>query len=313
VSGDISIAIFSARETPDTLFGTVRAALEASRGVPACCDVIVNGPSADLADALCGRLAGHTLPHGTAVRVFHIPVADKAFSWNEYVHRLWPSSALAFFVDGYAQVLPGALKSLQAAMGDDPHILGGTGVPTHGRSAMRLREEMLRSGGIHGNLFALRGAVMEHFRATGFRLPAGIYRNDATIGSLIKFNLDPSRHEWDEGRLVVDPDATWIVAPSSQSLADRVRGHYRRMLRQAQGRLENRAVRQHLAIDRCLPEDLPETNYELVRGWVERHADEARALFRQHPLARLAYSRMQPWRGGPAEPVLVGRFAACGG
>lgn len=311
-SYDISVAIFSARETAEVLHGTVLAAVEASRGLATCCDVIVNGPSAGHARDLSSNLerAG-VLPPGVVLRIFHVAVADKAYAWNAYVHTLWPGSTLAFFIDGYARVMPDALASIRRGVGDDLDILGGTGVPTQGRSATRLRGQMLRGGGIHGNLHALRGWVIEHFRATAFRLPLGIYRTDSTVGSAIKFRLDPARYQWDERRMFVDANATWTVASPAQSPLGIVRGQFRRRFRQAQGMLENRAIRQHLAVEQRKPEALPGTAHALVMAWVERHADEARALFRRHPLAYLAYRRFPPWPTGPGtapHPVLVASF-----
>lgn len=310
-SYDISVAVFSARETPEILHGTVLAAVEASRGFATCCDVIVNGPSGALARGLSERLGqDEALPPGVVLRIFHVPVADKAHAWNAYVHELWPGAALAFFIDGYARVMPDALSSIRRGIGDDAEILGGTGVPTQGRSASRLRAQMLRHGGIHGNLYALRGWVMEHFRATGFRLPFGLYRTDSTVGSAVKFRLDPARHEWNERRLFVDAGATWTVAEAVRSPLHLLRGQFRRRLRQAQGMLENRAVRQHLAVEHRKPEALPKTAHALVLDWVERHGDEARTLFRRHPLAWLAYRRfpLAPAIPNDPHPVMLGRF-----
>ncbi len=307
MNGTISIAILSARESPEVLIGTVTAALAAGKGLAVRCDVIVNGPSDAAARALCPLFA-EALPAGAAMRVIHVPVADKAFAWNTYVHQLWAPCDMAFFIDGYARVLPDALAAIIAGIGDDPGILGGTGVPSQGRSAAALRAQMLRSGGIHGNLYALRGAVMEHFRASDFRLPLGIYRTDPTIASVAKLKLDPASGDWDERRIHVAAGATWTLAPASGSPVGVLSGQVRRMLRQAQGALENRAVRHHLVVERRRPEDLPRTAYELVTGWVGRQPGEAAALFRRQPLALLAYRRLKPWSGGDGRPVVIGRF-----
>ena len=177
---------------------------------------------------------------------------------------------------------------------------------------LRLREQMLRQGGIHGNLYALRGWVMEHFRATGFRLPVGIYRTDSTVGSAVKFRMDPALHDWNERRIFVDAGATWTVAGATGSPLDALTGQFRRMLRQAQGMLENRAVRQHLAIEHRKPETLPATARAMVSDWVERHGDEARALFRRHPLAYLAYRRFPSWPAASdaPQPVMISRLPA---
>ena len=79
--------------------------------------------------------------------------------------------------------------------------------------------------------------------------------------------------------------------------------------------LENRAVRQHLAVERRKPEALPRTAHTLVMDWVEQHPGEARALFRRHPLAWLAYRRFPSGPVMPADPhpVMIGQFPAVHG
>jgi hypothetical protein len=47
-------------------------------------------------DAFAGR--------NGSLRIWSITVGDKAFAWNEYLHRIWPASAMTFFIDGYAEV-----------------------------------------------------------------------------------------------------------------------------------------------------------------------------------------------------------------
>lgn len=310
----ISIAIFSARETPETLVSTVAAALAASAGMATRCDVIVNGPDGGLARALVRDLQDRRLDEGTTVRVFHIPVADKAYCWNHYVHDLWPGAAFAFFIDGYAQVTPDALASLCRRMSGDPEILGGTGVPTQGRSAGKMRDAMLRDGGIHGNLYAIKGAAMGLMRDLGFRLPLGIYRTDPTVASVINFNLDPARNSWNSRRITVDPGATWTFSTLSVWRPRDIRTYLKRTLRQAQGVLENRAVRQHLAIDKHTPRSLPSSNHELVTGWAAAHAGEARRIFMRQPLVYYAFRKLRPWPGDPASApagTLVAQFGGC--
>jgi hypothetical protein len=300
-----SLVIFSARESPAVLLGTVRAALAASEGLSLCCDVVVNGTDPFLAEALVEHLGQHPdVPDGVTLRIHHILVPDKAWAWNAYVHQLWPACGLAYFVDGYAQVERGALASLELGLGDDPAVLGATGVPSVGRSAVALREAMLREGGIHGNLYCLRGEVLSRFRSTGFRLPLGLYRTDAAIAGVVNFNLDPASYSWDSRRIFVDPDATWRFEPLRVVRMADLRAHWSRMVRQAQGALENLAIKQHLQFDKRLPQDLPATAYDLVTEWMDRFPEQARRLCCDRPLARLARRRMRPWEG-PMPPEEV--------
>ncbi len=124
---------------------------------------------------------------------------------------------------------------------------------------------MLADGGLHGNCYALRGSTVSLLRARGFRLPLGLYRNDSLIGAVMAFGADPAREAWTPRRIAVVADATWDndVAPLGVA---RLRTYVKRRLRQAQGTLENEAVREHLAVRKRSPESLPRTVSELVAG-----------------------------------------------
>ena len=41
------------------------------------------------------------------MRVWHLPLRDKASAWNHFVHHLWPGADTTFILDGYARVTPG--------------------------------------------------------------------------------------------------------------------------------------------------------------------------------------------------------------
>lgn len=292
-----AIAIFTARESVDTVLATVRSAAEAAAGHEAPIDVLVNGNQV-LAERLHaaltrGDLAAH---HGGPVRIWHIPLADKAHAWNVYVHHVAPRSDTAFFVDGYARVHPEALERIHDRLHADPRAIAATGVPSTGRSAAKLARRMTNEGGIHGNLFAIEGATLSHLRESGFRLPLGLYRTDGTIGAVLNFNLDPSAHSWDPARTAVVATAGWSVPPQHWwRLADLLT-QWRRMFRQAQGVLENAAVREHLAVKQKSPRDMPRTNAELVLGWLRDNPAKARGVLLRHPLSRLAVRRLRKGR-----------------
>ncbi len=289
-----TVAIFSSRETADILAATLMAALRATLDVRTVIDVVVNG------NEMLARQFGEVAMASSArsskncvVRVWYIQGADKAHAWNQYVHMIWPGSATAFFVDGYARVKPDAFKLIASGLEGVPAALAGSGVPTVGRHARRLQEEMIKNGGIHGNLYALRGETMRRLRTAGFRLPVSIYRTDSTLGATINFNLNPIVNAWDPQRMFVHPHATWDFVPLNWKNLSDIKSHCKRVLRQAQGDLENAAVRDHLAIRKRPPEALPKTNRELIGGWIASNRRQAYTMFLRRPLRLWAWQKLK--------------------
>jgi hypothetical protein len=297
-----SVAISASREAPATLARCIRAAAEACGFRSAIIDVLVNG-NRELAIqagmSVPPALAGHV-----KVRIWSIHAGDKAHAWNEYVHRLWPQGHTAFFIDGYAEVKPGALAALAQRLDDTPDALGATGVPTSGRSAAKLREQMLKSGGMHGNLHAIRSEAMAALRERGVKLPLGLYRTDSLIGAMLMFQLDPAAHKWEPRRVAVEPEAVWDVQGMSELTLKNIVAQGKRMLRQAQGDLENRAVREHMAIKRLPPQQLPATTNSLVNGWLASQPQEARALFLKRPSCYYAARKLRQERDWSATAVV---------
>jgi hypothetical protein len=304
-----SVAIFAARESAETLCQCIGAARAASDGHKAVIDVLING-NRELALAIAGRNwtgAGDD-GHDGQVRIWSIAVGDKAHAWNEYLHRIWPPGTAAFFIDGYAQVKPDALEVLCERLAKDDGALGATGVPTCGRSAARLRAQMLQTGGLHGNLHAVRAEAMASLRASRFHLPLGLYRTDSLIGAVLMFGLDPATNKWDPRRVAVEPKASWHVDGTSDITWNNIRAQAKRVLRQAQGDLENRAAREHLAVKRRAPQAMPRTARQLVNDWMEEHPKQARSLFFKRPLCLHAAHKLKierDWSEAWTPPELV--------
>lgn len=301
-----AVAIFAARETPAVLAATVRAAIAACAGREATVDVLINGNHA-LAETFAG-LAPALPAEGCTLRVWSIAAPDKAHTWNEYVYRIWDTDGTAFFIDGYARVKPDALAAIDRRLATSPDAMCASGVPSCGRSAPRLREQMLRDGGIHGNLYAVTGESMRAIREAGFRLPLGLYRTDPMLGSALAFRLDPARHQWTNGRVVVEGNATWDVDGISELTYKNVTGYFKRRLRQAQGDLENRALREHMAIKRLAPRLLPETAQEMIAGWLAAQPAQARSLFLKRPTCWYAARKLRAprdWSATRVAPVLM--------
>jgi hypothetical protein len=308
-----SVAIMTSREEIGTLSQTIDAAMAAVRGRNCVVDVVVNG-NRELAERAAAKVRSVTdLAPGTTVRVWHLELGDKAHCINECIHRIWPESDIAFFIDGYARVAPNAMTAIAEALGRAPEALAASGVPSVGRSASALRHTLLTAGGMTGALFAVRGATIERMRQRGFRLPRGMYRTDGTMAAAFYFNLDPAAHEWDLKRIVVCPDATFEIRTKSVFRPKDVKEQFDRKVRLAWGAFITRAVRTHLAVRKRSPEELAPTAVELVLGWVKEFPVQALLLAARRPLVALALARALRGRNRSdhaVPPQLLVRVAA---
>lgn len=263
----LSLAVFASRDRFEAVVECISHLERACRG-RACLDVLVNG-NQNLALQLGNWLrTSEPIRGALRVRVWTMGPGDKAQAFNAYLHDVWPGAPLTYFVDGYVCVRPDALSSLATALDRRPGSCCACGVPTVGLSARRVRRRMQVEGGLHGNLFALTGSAMQGLRDRGFRLPAGLYRVDSTIGAAIAFGLDPSRHPWDPKKHIVnDPGAHWTRVAEATTLTGSVRRYLSRRQRQAQGDFENRAVSHFFARRRQPIGSLAPTVNKLVDAW----------------------------------------------
>lgn len=256
-------------------------------------DVLVNG-NRTLADHLAAAFRAGSSTEAARVRVWYLAETDKANAWNQHIHHIWEGASLAFYVDGYVELDPDAIRQLTRAMQAHPETMAGTGVPSGGRSSKRLRQEMLALGGMHGNFCCIRDSALLALRLRGIRLPLGIYRTDSTMGAMLGFGLDPARNEWNPLKYIaIAPEATWSTEGKKWWRWADIQTSYRRLDRQAQGRLENNAVRHHLAVRQLPPEALPRTVAELVLDWVARCPEEATPLLRSNQRVARALDRLQ--------------------
>ncbi|MFC5477612.1 hypothetical protein [Massilia suwonensis] len=301
-----AVAIFTARESLPVLSATVRAAIAACAGRQATIDVLINGNhalAADFADVAATIATG-----GCSLRVWSIAAPDKAHTWNEYIHRIWDTGGLTFFIDGYARIRPDALAAIERRLDSAPDAMAASGVPTSGRSATRLREAMLRSGGIHGNLYALKASSMELIRNAGFRMPLGLYRTDPMLGAVLCYKLDPARHEWKGGTVVAVADATWDVDGISELSYKKLVAYFKRRLRQAVGTLESRALREHMTIKRLPPQQLPATAQDMINQWLREQPEQARKMFLKDPSCLYAARQLRAprdWSAAQVAPLLL--------
>jgi hypothetical protein len=298
-------AVIASRESVATLLSTLAALVRAATR-PLTVDLVINGNAAlarDCAAALQQRPA-----HGLAsvrVRVWALEPGDKAHAINTYVHRIWPGAPVTFFVDGYARVRPDALQLLAATLArHEPEALAAAALPTSGRGAAAVTADLHRHGGLHGNFFALGAPALQTMRELAFRLPLGLYRVDSTLAAALAFRLRPQQFEWAVKRnIVFDTEARWDVDAVPWWQPATWRANARRRMRQAQGDLENWAVRHWLLLNRRPVQGLAPTVEALVEGWAAE--DPAGLVERLHrrPLRQLAWRRLRraPIRPGSSE------------
>jgi hypothetical protein len=301
-----SVAIFAARETPEVLKATLSAVQSATRQ-PTTIDVLVNGNRL-LAEQ--SRVSIRELSKRTSLatfRLWFIPLGDKANAWNQYLHFIWPGEGLAYNVDGYARPNPDALELIDHGLRKLPTALAASGVPNVGRTSKKLRQEQILSNGIHGNLLCLCPDTMQSLRSMGFVLPLGIYRTDSTIGAVIKFSLDPAKYNWEQERVLVEKLASWQTDKKNWWKYTELKGQFKRFVRQAQGNLENRAVRHHLSVCRRAPQEMPLTAIELITIWQNENPVEAANLLK-NPLCKYALRLIQKprdWSLAKVPPELL--------
>lgn len=289
----IAVAIISSRETPEVLSDAVRAAKLGLASHDGILDVVINGNRA-LADALSGRAHASEFTTGaTRIRIWYLPLGDKAHAWNTYVHHIWPDSRTTVFVDGYVEVEPVAFGLIDRALAASPGVFAATGVPSTGSSASRIRREMINEGGIHGNLCALNADAMRAIRELKFRLPLGLYRVDAMLGSAVCYRFDSRANAWDPRQVCVVPEASWSFNSLKWWRPGDIVKHMRRVLRQGQGRLENRAFRSYFRDEKRALKDLPDTALEMVEQWIIRRPAEAEGLMKSRLFVRGALKRMR--------------------
>lgn len=205
------------------------------------------------AEASVAVAEGFAAAGGPRLRVFHIPHADRANAWNQYVHALRPEAAMHVFVEAHAAMAPEALRSLAAALAEHPASMAATGLPCSGPRAAAVRAGLRRGGQLHGALHALRGEFLDGIAKAGLRLPVGLGEIHPVIAGLLGAGL------LGEG-IVVAEEAGWRAAPLNWFSPQSAVRAWRRRLRQARAGFEAEAL--------AGVEPLPETAAPLLRDWL---------------------------------------------
>ena len=275
-----SVAIFAGRESAATLGRCIGAAVAACAGHCAAIDVLVTGNP-----ALAAAVAQGSWDGDASVRIWSVAIGDKSHAWNEYLHRIWHEGRPAFFIDGYTELRGPELNGLHMRLERPRTPPGRAGR----RSGPLLREQMLVTGGLHGNLHIMDASDMAALRAAGFRLPLGLYRSDSLIGAALMFGLDPANNTWERRR------AGRTLEKPSQAI---------RVLGQPPGDSQDGAVRGHGSSG---PAPV-RTSRQLVHDWLVEHPRQTRTAFFKRPLCLQAARKLKTeddWSLIWAAPELV--------
>lgn len=210
----------------------------------------------------------------------------KARSWNRFLFDTLPAfSPVHVFVDGDAEVVPGSIEALAAALAADAHANAASGMPLNGRNAAAYRRAMIAERGLFGDLYALRGSFLARMKARGLRLPTDLVGDDSLVGALAKTDLG-SEAEWDETRVVPCPEAGFLCEPAALRLRS-LTLQYRRMVSYSVRHFQNRIVSEIMR-ERG-PDGLPERLADLYAAWLPRFAPRPRHWwFDRAALARMA-------------------------
>ncbi|WP_435418520.1 glycosyltransferase [Parerythrobacter aurantius] len=140
----------------------------------------------------------------------------KARSWNRIMLHTPGVEGDAFvFVDGDAEILPGAIEALVEGLAV-PGANAASGVPNNGRQAAAYQRSIVAEHGLFGDLYALSGDFVARLRESGLRLPEDLIGDDSLIGALAKTDLGHER-EWRDSRVVPCLGARFLCDPVTLS------------------------------------------------------------------------------------------------
>ncbi|MCB5426600.1 glycosyltransferase family 2 protein [Altererythrobacter sp. CC-YST694] len=242
--------------------------------------VVVNGSKDRTADIARG-FAG--------VTVHEYPEGGKSRSWNRFVLDTPDIAARCFvFVDGDAEVLPGSVEALAAALAADPQANAASAMPRNGRHAEAYRQEMIVQHGMFGDLYALSGQFIDRMRALGIRLPEDLIGDDGLLCAMAKTDLRNEDH-WQDQRVIPCQQAGFLCQPASLLEPATLLVQYRRMINYSVRHFQNRMISSIMRGEG--PAGLPRRLAMLYPEWLPRFAPRRHPVwwwFDRKALARMA-------------------------
>jgi glycosyltransferase involved in cell wall biosynthesis len=199
--------------------------------------LLVNGTT-DQTAAIARGLTGHF----SHFHIHDLPEGGKARTWNHFVDHLFDEAAPAvLFVDGDAEVVPGALEAMVETLAANPQANGVNALPLAGRKQDAYREQMLEDHGLFGALYGLGGAFLNRLKASGIRLPLDLIGDDGLIAALAKTSLQDESH-WDKTRIANCPAARFRFEVADWRVPATWGQQWRRMVNYSVRRYQNMII-----------------------------------------------------------------------
>ena len=194
--------------------------------------VVVNGSTDGTADVVRGYA-------GRGVRLLEYAEGGKSRSWNRFALDEAPLAETYVFVDGDAELVPGSIAALEAAL-QNSQANAAAAVPMNGRNAEHYRRAMVKERGLFGDCYALSGDFVQRIRASGIRLPNDLVGDDGLIGALAHTDLGPES-AWQHELVEVCLDAGFYCEPNRITLRG-LKSQSKRMVSYAVRRFQNRII-----------------------------------------------------------------------
>ena len=182
----------------------------------------------------------HIVRAHAGVELVEYGQGGKARSWNRFVLEETRAADAFVFVDGDAQLVPGTVEALAAALAEDPGANAASGLPMNGRRAKAYRRSIVAESGLFGDCYALAGDFVRRMRASGIRLPDDIIGEDGLIRALACTDL-ASEREWSNARVVPVEAAGFWCEPNAID-AKGLRQQAARMVNYSVRHFQNRIV-----------------------------------------------------------------------
>jgi hypothetical protein len=162
-------------------------------------------------------------------RIFTTEIGDKANAWNFFIHELKIDADIFYFLDGDCQISRNALDNLEVCLSENIFANAAAALPSV-KVSPKFRAEMIKNGGLAGNLYALSKRFVENLRLNNVYLPVGFIGDDSLVGALAYWDLN-TQGEWVKEKIITCSSADFCYTRLSLfSLAD-IRFYYRRKFR----------------------------------------------------------------------------------
>ena len=215
--------------------------------------VVVNGPRDKTADIV--RTYARRWPQ---ISLHEYAQGGKSRSWNRITLDEFESyTDTVIFVDGDAEVMPGSIKALVAAVHSSDRTNAASALPMNGRNYRKYQSSLVRESGIFGDLYALSGNFLRRMKNAAIRLPEDLVGDDGLISSLAKTDLLDESH-YDVRGVAVCSGAGFVCEPVNLLSVKSLKLQYRRMVNYSVRHYQNRIISDIMRTDgpAALPEHL---------------------------------------------------------